>query len=216
MKIQTILLASLLTLFAAGASAQTVLTDGVPANGNVAAGVDDLYQITVPAGATALDIDVTWAGGDIADVLVKYNGTPVYGGPWVFDYAAGNADPTGEHLTIHVDTGLDVSMPALQAGVWQILVHGYVGGAYTIEADYSNTEGEQILAKGVNLNGGIENADIGYYGNLAGLYSFDENDYYTFDIPHNATQVTFNLSGMSANLDLFARQGSAPVIYTGS
>jgi YD repeat-containing protein len=216
MKIQTILLASLLTLFAAGASAQTVLTDGVPANGNVAAGVDDLYQITVPAGATSLDIDVTWAGGDIADVLVKYNGTPVYGGPWVFDYAVGNADPTGEHLTIHVDTGLDVSMPALQPGVWQILVHGYVGGAYTIVADYSNTEDEQTLAKGVNLNGGIENADIGYYGNLAGAYSFDENDYYTFNIPHNATQVTFNLSGMSANLDLFARQGSAPVIYASS
>ena len=103
----------------------SVLTSGVPVSGSVSVGEWDRYTITVPPGATSLEVATSGTSADI-DLYLRYGAAPTLN---EYDYrpytSSGN-----ETITV---TPSSVPRP-LVGGIWHVGVHGYEASTYSLVA----------------------------------------------------------------------------------
>lgn len=108
-------------------SGDTQLSNGVAlSNQNVAQGAWKYYYITVPSGATSLEIKTTNANADI-DLYTQYNTKPTSS-----SYACRPYTSTGNETCTHTNPS---------AGTWWAGVYGYAAGNFTITATYTTSSG---------------------------------------------------------------------------
>jgi hypothetical protein len=108
-------------------SSDTQLSNGVPLSGqSVSQGQWKYYYITVPSGATSLEIKTTSATGDV-DLYTQYNAKPTSSSYLCRPYTS-----SGNETCTH-------SNPS--AGTWWAGVYGYAAGSYTITATYTTSSG---------------------------------------------------------------------------
>lgn len=170
--------------FNPGGTTQT-LTSGTAVSSSVTQGTWKHYQISVPTGATSLNITMTGTGD--ADLYVRRGSQPTLSAwdhrPWI-----GGSNET-----------VNVTNPA--SGTWFISVYGYASGtsSFTLTATVGTSSGGttspvQIL-------------------NASGSVSRGQWRNYTVTIPSGTTQFKINMTG-TGDADLYTRQGSLPTTST--
>ena len=108
-------------------SGDTQLSNGVTLNNqSVSQGQWKYYYITVPSGATSLEIKTTNATGDV-DLYTQFNAKPTSSSYLCRPYTS-----SGNETCTH-------SSPS--AGTWWAGVHGYAAGSFSITATYTTSSG---------------------------------------------------------------------------
>ncbi len=166
-----------------GTGGTTELQNNVSVTGvSGAAGGDNDYFITVPAGATNLVMSISGGSGD-ADLYTKAGSAPTTNSYDCRPYKSGNSE------------SCTVASPV--AGKYYIKVHGYSAySGVTVKASYT--------AGGGNGGGGSTDSV-----NLPTVSSGNWSATYNETVQAGHT-VTFAISGGSGDADLYVRAGSAP------
>jgi hypothetical protein len=165
-----------------------VLQNGVAVTGiSGAQGSQQLWTITVPAGATNLQFQTSGGTGD-ADLYVRHGSAPT-----TSTYDCG---------PVTSDNNETCSFASPAAGTWHVMVYGY--GAYsgaTLAGSYqTSSTGPGTLQNGVPVSG------------LSGASGSQQ--FWTITVPAGATNLQFQTSGGSGDADLYVRHGSAPTTST--
>ncbi|HPC95729.1 MAG TPA: pre-peptidase C-terminal domain-containing protein [Sedimentisphaerales bacterium] len=162
----------------------TVLSNGVPVtNISGAEGSEKLYRITVPAGQTKFEIEISGGTGD-ADLYVKRGAAPT-----TSDY---------EYRPYEIGNNEIVTIDNPPSGDWFIMLRGY--HAYTgvtLVATYGGA-GDTVTA----LNNGVP---------VTGLSGATGSEvYYKIDVPAGQAKLEIQTSGGTGDLDMYVRRGSKP------
>ncbi|QCO68251.1 peptidase S8 [Luteimonas yindakuii] len=160
------------------------LQNGVPVTGVAgAAGSSQYWTITVPAGATNLNIAMSGGSGD-ADLYVRFGSQPTTSAYDCRPYRSGNAETC--------------TFAAPQAGTYHVLVRGYSAfSGITLTGSFNaGSGGGNQLQKGVPVTG------------LSGAASSSRT--WTFNVPAGASNLSFAMSGGTGDADLYVRRGAAP------
>lgn len=165
-----------------GGGTTTELQNNVAVTGVAgAAGADNDYFITVPAGASNLVMSISGGTGD-ADLYTRFGTAPTTTSYDCRPYLSGNNE--------------SCSVAAPQAGKYYIKVHGYSAySGVTVKASYSTGGGSGGLQNGVPVTG------------LAG--SAGQELSYTVTVP-TGSNLTIAISGGSGDADLYVKKGAAP------
>ncbi len=158
------------------------LQNGVGRITSAAKGKDVHFTITVPAGSNNLNFDIDGGSGD-ADLYVKFASAPSLTDYDCRPYKGGNK----EHCEIS----------NVQAGTYYVMLHGYaefsdveVTAIYSNDSDNVDTS---ALENGVaKLASGTQGGEVSY----------------TMVVPAGATNLSFNTSGGSGDVDLHVKFGS--------
>ncbi len=170
------------------------------------------YQVTVPANATSLQVEVS--GNQDVDLYARKN-QPVTGSgnTFVADYHAQNGNTGHEIITI---TPNDVGQPPLQAGVYIFAVANNGGGAanFTLTATLTTSSGGGSCSSGiVTLTSGtpmtctIPAASTFHNGVLG-------DPQFLISVPSGATQLQISVTA-NQDVDLYARLNQ-PVTGSGN
>jgi hypothetical protein len=108
-----------------GGGSGSVLTSGVPVSGSVGLLEWDRYTITVPSGATRLEVATSGTSADI-DLYLRYGAAPTLN---EYDYVAYTSSGN-ETITVTPSS----SPQPLVAGTWYVGVYGYQASAYSLVA----------------------------------------------------------------------------------
>lgn len=166
-------------------SGDTELTNNQGVTINGATGSETMFFIDVPAGATALSVNLAGGSGD-ADIYVQQGTKPTQTQYQCRPYKNGNTE------------SCDFTAPA--AGKWYVMVRGYSNYSNaTLTASY--TTGSGGCTSGACLENGVP------VTNVSGSRSSES--FYTIDVPANS-QLTITTSGGSGDADLYVKAGSAP------
>lgn len=161
-----------------------VLQNGTPVAVSGASGSTQYWTVTVPAGATGLNIATAGGTGDL-DLYVRFGSQPTTSTYDCRPYRSGNAETC--------------SFATPQAGTYHVMLRGYsaYSGA-TLTASYSTGGGGggNTLQNGVPVTG------------LSGAASSERR--YTIQVPAGRSQLRVQMSGGTGDADLYVRQGSAP------
>ncbi|PJK00648.1 peptidase S8 [Lysobacteraceae bacterium NML91-0213] len=161
------------------------LQNGVPVTGVAGgAGSTQYWTITVPAGATNLNIAMSGGSGD-ADLYVRFGSQPTTSAYDCRPYRSGNAETC--------------TFAAPQAGTYHVMVRGYSafsGITLTGSFNAGSGGGGNQLQKGVPVTG------------LSGAASSSRT--WTFNVPAGASNLSFAMSGGTGDADLYVRRGAAP------
>jgi pseudolysin/vibriolysin len=173
-----------------GGGGTTELQNDVGVSGvSGAAGDDNDYFITVPAGATNLVMSMSGGTGD-ADLYTKAGSAPTTSSYDCRPYKSGNAE--------------SCSVAAPVAGKYYIKVHGYSAySGITVKASYT--------AGGGGGGGGGSTVELQNgtpVTNLSG--SANQELPYKITVPTGATNLVFTMAGGSGDADLYTKFGSAP------
>jgi hypothetical protein len=163
-----------------------VLSNGVPVTGiSGAEGSEKLYRISVPAGQTKFEIEISGGTGD-ADLYVKRGAEPTTSDYDYRPYEIGNNE------TVTIDNP--------QSGDWFIMIRGY--HAYTgvtLVATYGGGGGGGTVT---TLNNGVP---------VTGLSGATGSEvYYKIDVPAGQSKLEIQTSGGTGDLDLYVRKDSKP------
>ena len=173
--------------------AATVLENGTPLTGiSGASGSTSLYTLDVEAGATALNFNTTGGAGD-ADLYVKFGGEPSSSSYDCRPYVGGNEE------------ACDISN--IQEGTYHVMIQGYsTYSGLTLNANYNAgsttpppppppVPGTTVLENGVVVNslGGAATEELAF----------------TMEVPSDASNLSFALSGGTGDVDLHVKFGSA-------
>jgi hypothetical protein len=174
-------------------SAGSALQNGVPVTGiSGALGSQQSWTMSVPAGATSLQIQLSGGTGD-ADLYVRYGSAPTTS-VWDCRPYAGDNNET-------------CSFPAPAAGTWHVLLVGddpYSGA--TLAGSYQTAAACSSISD-VEPNDGISAPQVlsGACNKIAGSFLNDaptqENDYFRLSLPAGRT-VTAQLYGLTVDYDL--------------
>ncbi|WP_133000707.1 S8 family serine peptidase [Luteimonas arsenica] len=161
------------------------LQNGTPVTGvSGASGSTQYWTITVPAGATNLNIATSGGSGD-ADLYVRRGSQPTTSSYDCRPYRSGNNE--------------SCSFASPQAGTYHVMVRGYSAfSGLTLTASYNagGGGGGNQLTNGVPVTG------------LSGSAGNERR--YTIQVPAGRSQLRLQLSGGTGDADLYVRQGSAP------
>ena len=164
------------------------LTDNEPVSGNVSQ--NDWMFYTIEAGADVIRVTVRLTGlsGD-ADLYVRAgqrpSGDEISGGQ--FDCKSTNGGTTNEQCRLDNNS----------ATTWHIGVHGYSTANYQLAAE--------LETAAVNNDTPISSDQSIEDSVFQGDWQF-----YKIDATAADTELTVDLSGLSADIDLYVRQGSRP------
>ncbi len=163
-----------------------VLNNGVPVTDiSGPAGSEKLYRISVPAGQTKFEIQISGGTGD-ADLYVKRGAAPTTSDYDYRPYEIGN----NETVTVNNP----------QSGDWFIMIRGYHAYAgVTLVATYGGGGGGDTvtaLSNGVPVTG------------LSGATGSEV--YYKIDVPAGQSKLEIQTSGGTGDLDLYVRKDSKP------
>lgn len=162
----------------------SVLQNGTPVSVSGASGSTQYWTVSVPAGATNLNIATAGGSGDL-DMYVRFGSQPTTSTYDCRPYRSGNAE--------------SCSFAAPQAGTYHVMLRGYsaFSGA-TLTASYATGGGGggNQLQNGVPVTG------------LSGAASSERR--YTIQVPAGRSQLRVQMSGGTGDADLYLRQGSAP------
>lgn len=160
------------------------LDNGVPVTGvSGAAGSQQHWTITVPSGASNLEISIAGGTGD-ADLYVRRGAQPTTSTYDCRPWRNGN----NESCTF--------SSP--QAGVYHVMVRGYQSfSGVTLTGSYQGGSGG-----GNQLQNGVPVAG------LSGAASSERR--FTFNVPAGARNLVLRISGGSGDADLYVRRGAPP------
>lgn len=163
------------------------LGNGVPVTGvSGASGSTQYWTITVPSGATNLQISIAGGSGD-ADLYVRRGAQPTTSTYDCRPWRNGNNE--------------SCTFSAPQAGVYHVMVRGYSSfSGVTLTASYQGGGGGggggSQLQNGVPVSG------------LSGAANSERR--YTFNVPAGARNLAIRISGGSGDADLYVRRGAAP------
>ncbi|MGI5308259.1 S8 family peptidase [Rheinheimera sp. WS51] len=148
-----------------------------------ATGSSTYYTLTVPAGATDLNFNMSGGSGD-ADIFVKFGSQPTSSSYDCRPYRTGNNETC--------------SFPTTQAGTYHVMINAYRAySGVSLVADYTAaTDG------GGNPGGG------GTLNNLSATSG--EWLHYTLNVPAGMRTLTVETSGGTGDGDLYVRRGSQP------
>src|SRR5690554_4434346 len=148
-----------------------------------ASGSTRYWTITVPAGATNLNIVTSGGSGD-ADLYVRRGAQPTTSTYDCRPYRAGNNETC--------------SWTSPQAGTYHVMVRGYSAfSGLSLTASYNaGGGGGNQLANGIPVTG------------LSGAANSERR--YTIQVPAGRSQLRLQLSGGAGDADLYVRHGSAP------
>ena len=165
------------------------LQNGTPVTGvSGASGSTRYWTITVPAGATNLNIATSGGSGD-ADLYVRRGSQPTTSTYDCRPYLNGNNE--------------SCAFAAPQAGVYHVMVRGYSAfSGLTLTASYNagGGGGGNQLTNGTPVTG------------LSGAANSERR--YTIQVPAGRSQLRLQLSGGTGDADLYVRHGSAPTTST--
>jgi len=166
------------------------LANGTPVTGiSGGSGSTQYWTITVPAGATNLNIATSGGSGDL-DLYVRRGSQPTTSTYDCRPYRSGNAE--------------SCSFAAPQAGTYHVMLRGYSAfSGVTLSGSYSaggGGGGGSQLQNGVPVTG------------LSGAANSERR--YTIEVPAGRSQLRVQTSGGSGDVDLYVRQGSAPTTST--
>ncbi|WP_254795556.1 S8 family serine peptidase [Arsukibacterium indicum] len=140
------------------------------------------FTITVPAGATNLNFNMTGGSGD-ADLYVRFGSQPTTSNYDCRPYRSGNAE--------------SCSFATTQAGTYHVMINGYSAySGVSLVADYTAPAG----GGGSGGGGTLENLSAAT-GNWL---------HYTLTVPAGMGSLTVTSSGGSGDADLYVRRGSQP------
>ncbi|WP_343225130.1 S8 family peptidase [Luteimonas sp. MC1750] len=165
-----------------------VLQNGTPVSVAGASGSTQYWTVTVPAGATNLNIATAGGTGDL-DMYVRFGSQPTTSTYDCRPYRSGNAETC--------------SFATPQAGTWHVMLRGYSafsGASLTASYSTGGGGGGNTLQNGVPVTG------------LSGAASSERR--YTIQVPAGRTQLRVQTSGGTGDADLYVRQGSAPTTTT--
>jgi hypothetical protein len=164
----------------------SVLQNGAPVGISGTLGSQQFWTMTVPAGASNLQFQMSGGTGD-ADLYVRFGSAPTM---TVYDcrpFASGNNETC--------------SFPSPAAGTWHVMVVGddpYSGA--TLVGSYQTGGAGNVLQNGVPVS------------NLAG--GLGSQQFWTMSVPAGASNLQFQTSGGTGDADLYVRFGSAPTMST--
>ncbi|MCU0916500.1 MAG: PPC domain-containing protein, partial [Planctomycetes bacterium] len=158
------------------------LEDNVAVTGlSGAAGAELLYRIDLPAGHPSLKIEMSGGTGD-ADLYVRLRTPPTQTEYDYRPYQQGNNET--------------VTIPQPAAGTWFVLIRGYSSfSGVTLLASWGK-ESVVILQDNVPVH------------NLAGEVGNEK--FYRIDVPGGQTNLTFETSGGTGNVDMYIKKGARP------
>ncbi|MGY0651649.1 S8 family peptidase [Luteimonas sp. A537] len=173
-----------------GGPGDNELANGTPVTGiSGGSGSTQYWTITVPAGATNLNIATSGGSGDL-DLYVRRGSQPTTSTYDCRPYRSGNAE--------------SCSFAAPQAGTYHVMLRGYSAfSGVTLSGSYSTGGGGgggSQLQNGVPVTG------------LSGAANSERR--YTIQVPAGRSQLRVQTSGGSGDVDLYVRQGSAPTTST--
>ena len=160
------------------------LQNGVPVGGvSGGASSQQYWTITVPAGATNLNIAIAGGSGD-ADLYLRFGAQPTTSTYDCRPYLSGN----NETCTI----------AAPQAGTYHVMVRGYSAfSGVTLSGSFTAPGGGGSgLQNGVPVTG------------LSGAANSERR--WTVQVPSGVSQLRVRMSGGSGDADLYVRQGAQP------
>jgi len=159
-----------------------VLSKDVPVNGiSVAKGANQVYTLTVPAGASNLTFKTSGGTGD-ADIYAKFGAAPTTSS---HDQKSGGSSNTET-----------IAIAAPAAGTYYLMVNGYsAASGISLVASYQTGSGN-VLSNGVPVNGISLNTGA--------------TKIYTIVVPAGRPSLTFKTSGGTGDADLYVQVGSAP------
>ena len=145
-----------LNFTSSGGGGVTTLSNNVPVSDAVTQNQQKHYKISVPSGATQLNVQLTGSGD--ADLYVRYG-----------SQASLTAHDCRPYLTGSNET-CTFSTP--QAGDWYIMIHGYASGtsSYTLRATYTTGSTTGSIQVNATLNGSSWSGAVSY--SLSGASSF--------------------------------------------
>ncbi len=163
----------------------SVLQNGVPVSGiSGAFNSEQFWTMTVPAGASNLQFQMSGGSGD-ADLYVRFGSAPTRTTWDCRPYASGNNETCS------------FAWPA--AGTWHVMIVGddpYSGVTLTGSYQTSPT----VLQNGVPVSGisGTQGSQKGW----------------TMTVPTGASNLQFQTSGGTGDVDLYVRSGTPPTMTT--
>lgn len=171
-----------------------VLTNGIPVTGiSEATGNQQLWTMSVPAGASNLQFQISGGTGD-ADLYVRFGSAPTLTTYDCRPYTSGNSETC--------------SFPTPSAGTWHVMLNGYAAySGVTLVGSYSTgstctatTEVEP------NNSTGAPQVISGTCNQISGTFLNDattqQNDYFRLSLPAGRT-VTALLNGLTVDYDLY-------------
>jgi hypothetical protein len=176
------------------------------------------YRITVPEGATELEVSLATPSGDL-DLFVSWERHPsLEGGRIRSDYNSIN-DSGNERIVINAQ-----SSPPLKAGTYYIAI-----ASFTTGREIETTVSARVTTPGSgggNPGGGTGTQTTALTSGTARSFSlpavesgmlFTGARAYRIDVPAGATQLQIRLNTTTANadVDLFARFGTEVVVENG-
>lgn len=165
------------------------LQNGAPVSGvSGGSGSTQYWTLTVPAGATNLQIRTTGGTGDV-DLYVRRGSQPTTSSWDCRPYQSGNNETC--------------SVASPQAGTWHVMLRGYSAfSGVTLTGSYQagGSGGGNQLQNGVPVSG------------LSGAASSERR--YTFTVPAGAPNMVIGISGGSGDADLYVRRNAQPTTST--
>ncbi len=171
-----------------GGGGGSVLQNGVPVSGvSGAASSQQYWTITVPAGATNLNIAIAGGTGD-ADLYVRFGSQPTTSTYDCRPYRSGNAE--------------SCAFATPQAGTYHVMVRGYSAfSGVTLTGSFTaGSGGGSVLQNGVPVTG------------LSGAANNERR--WTVEVPAGVSQLRVRMSGGTGDADLYVRQGAQPTTTT--
>ncbi len=167
------------------------LTNNVPyAGSNANQGYIDYYSFDVTNAVLGLRFAVTNFGSDVNLVARR---APLIPDRTTYDYTSVNVGPTPEEILIAPDSPTNV----IPAGRWLLGVYVADPSLPLQRADYTITASEIPLP--VVLTNRVAYADA--------ISNQTDVAYYAFDITNDTTTVSFALTNLSGDVNLYVRQG---------
>ena len=158
------------------------ILNGVPVTG-LSGGYDTNYRyyLEIPPGMAPVLLSVAlYNGSGYVDLYVDHEASNIYG---CSDYQ-------------YDDEGARCAVASAQPGVWYIIVEGF--GTFTdmsLIASWETLPSTELI-NGVPVTG------------LSGVYGSEE--FFHLQVPDNATDLRFELSGGTGDADLIVRRGARP------
>jgi hypothetical protein len=197
---------------------QVALTSGAPQNfslpqvSSATFFSNPIYTIQVPQGATRLTVRLTTNTPNVdVDLYVRYNTAPALQGTTVAADHKGESDTGSESIVI-----TPASSPPLRPGTYYIGLSLFttgvpVTGSVVALLETGGTTPPPAAGQPVQLTSGAARTFQLPSISSATLFNAPAS-LYTINVPQNATRLTIRLttSTPNADIDLFARFGSAP------
>ena len=180
---------TILTLFCQQLMAAT-LVNGVASTGLASSSGNLTFTIDVPAGSSNLSFAMSGGTGD-ADLYVRFGSAPTTSAYDCRPYQSGNNE--------------SCPIANVQAGTYHVSINPY--SAFTgVNLIANFTEGGG--SGGGDSGGGGSSGDELDESNIAGAQGSTNS--FSLDVPANATNLVFTMSGGSGDADLYVRFGSQP------